>query len=118
MNNEQAHILKPTKDRPFPTVFYFLDTETTLTPQGHKIKVHNLKMGNCQKYNRVGDFDLEKKDEIFITSPIEFMDWLSPQLRSKSHSYIIAHNIVYDATILDLFRLFPKIGFTLQSLYS
>jgi len=115
---EKSHVLKPTKNRPFPSVYYFLDTETELTPIGHKTKVHTLKMGVCQKFTRSQDNQLEFDDEIIIRSSVEFIEWLDTNLKGKSHPYIIAHNIVYDATILDLFRKLPEIDFKLQSIYS
>jgi len=116
--NDKPHILEPSKTRPFPTVFYFLDTETTLENTGHKTKTHSLKMGICQRHNRIDDFQLHKKDEKVIRKTGDFIDWIIPQLKHKSHSYLIAHNIIYDATILDLFRELPKVGFTIQSVYS
>ena len=116
--NDTAHILKPVKFREFPTTFLFLDTETTLTDIGHKSKLHKLKMGVCQRFERDLDNQLNFKDEIIINHKTEFMRWLLPQPKVKSHLYIIAHNVVYDATILDLFRSLPKAGYILQSIYS
>ncbi len=118
MSSDNAHLLKPSKVRPFPTVFYFLDTETTLTDIGHKTKVHSLKMGVCQRYDRKGQSELEYHDEIIIRKKSDFIEWLDGQLKPKSHVYLIAHNVVYDATILDLFRELPKEDFKLQSIYS
>lgn len=118
MTEQKPHLLKPSKSKPFPSVFYFLDTETELTDIGHKTKLHSLKMGVCQRYDRKGDNQLMMKDEIIIQDKSEFIDWFTSQQKQKSHVYLIAHNITYDATILDLFREFPKVGYKLQSLYS
>jgi len=115
---DKPHQLTPTKNRPFPSVFFFLDTETTLTEIGHKTKIHDLKMGVCQRFDRVNDHELEFKDEIIIRKQQDFIAWLLPQCKSKSHMYIIAHNVVYDSTILDLFRLLPKQGYKMSSIYS
>lgn len=117
MKNE-AHPLKPTKNRPFPMVFYFIDTETTLIEIGHKTKLHSLKIGYCARYDRISEYEIDFQDDKVIHRKSDFIKWLDPMLKPKSHSYIIAHNVVYDATILDLFRELPKIGFTLSSLYS
>ena len=98
--------------------YYFLDTETNLTEIGHKTKVHNLKIGVCQHYERSGDYELIQKDQIVIREKSNFIEWLDGKLKSKSHAYLIAHNVVYDATILDLFRELPLVGFSLVSIYS
>lgn len=115
---QKNHILKPSKSTPFPSAFVFLDTETELTSIGHKTKVHRLKIGIAQEYKRIDDFHLELNNEIVIQHKRDFMNWLISRVKQKSHLYIIAHNVVYDATILDLFRVFPKLGYTLQSIYS
>lgn len=118
MKYQKAHVLKPSKDRPFPTVFYFLDTETTLEEVGHKTKLHTLKMGVCQRFERVTEHEIEFTDEIIIREIPDFMKWLLSQCRAKSHAYIIAHNVVYDATILDLFRELPNHGYKMTGIYS
>lgn len=118
MTTQEPHILKPSKSRPFPTVLYFLDTETVLEDIGHKTKLHSLRMGICQKHVRNGPASLKLDKEFIITNKTKFADWLVSQQKLKSHSYIIAHNVVYDASILDLFRELPKRGYKLQSLYS
>jgi hypothetical protein len=115
---DKPHKLTPTKNRPFPTVFYFLDTETILEDVGHKTKLHSLKMGICQRFERVTDHEIAFHNEIVIRKTADFIKWLLPQCKSKSHSYIIAHNVVYDATILDLFRELPKHGYKMASIYS
>lgn len=118
MSIHQAHLLTRSKPKPFPTVFFFLDTETTLTNIGHKTKVHHLKMGICERWERVNDHELEFCSQIVIERKVDFMAWLENQLTTKKHYYLIAHNVIYDATILDLFRELPKIGFKLKSVYS
>jgi len=115
---QKPHVLTSTNRRPFPQVFYFLDTETILTDIGHKTKVHTLKMGICQRHERDGEYGLVQKDEIAIRKQGDFMALISEYEKHKSHSYVIAHNVVYDATILDLFREFPKHGYKLSSIYS
>lgn len=116
--NDNPHILKPSKAKPFPSTFLFLDTETTLTEIKHKTKLHKLRIGICQRYDRVTDRDLQFTSELFIHHKQDFISWLLLQSKNKSHLYIIAHNVVYDATILDLFRRLPKSGYQLQSIYS
>jgi DNA polymerase elongation subunit (family B) len=115
---QKAHVLGHTRARAFPRLFFFLDTETFQTNIGHKTKVHNLKMGVCQHYERMGEYGLVFQDELMIERKAQFMSWLQARLYNKRHYYLIAHNVIYDATILDLFRELPKIGFTLQSRYS
>lgn len=116
--DDRAHMLNASKSKPFPGTFFFLDTETQLTKIDHVTKVHRLKMGVCQRFERVDDYHIQMQDEIIIENSKGFMKWFNEQLTTKSHYYMIAHNVVYDATILDLFRLLPKIGFSLKSLYS
>jgi len=112
------HKLSVTKTRPFPTTFYFLDTETELKNIGHKTKLHKLKMGICRRYKRDGNYALVKEDEIIIHHKKDFIVWFLRGLRDRTHVYLIAHNIVYDVTILDLFRELPKHGYILKSTYS
>lgn len=115
---QSPHILKPSKPRAFPTSFIFLDTETSLIESNRGVKTHQLKIGIAQQYERTNTTQLELKAELFIKHKSDFIDWLLRRVRSKSHQYVIAHNVIYDATILDLFRLLPKAGFKLQSVYS
>ena len=115
---DKSHILSKTKYRPFPSVLFFLDTETKMKQAGHKTKLHELRLGYCARYDTIRGTTLQFDSETFIYHKEKFISWLDGQLEQKKHYYIIAHNVVYDATILDLFRLLPSIGFTLQSLYS
>lgn len=119
MNMEQkAHTLKKMTRKDFPGHFIFLDTETTQVDDGQGVKKHYLKIGIAQWHKRQEDQTLYKQAEKVFTTQDEFMNWLMTCVRARQGVYLVAHNIVYDAAILDLFRLLPKRGFRLESLYS
>lgn len=113
-----AHILTRTSARAFPRTFYFLDTETKMIALGNGVNSHVLRLGYCARSERGADNTLSLSNSIVFYSKDEFMDWFTSQQKDKSHVYLIAHNIIYDASILDLFRELPKYGYSIAGVYS
>ena len=115
---DKPHLLKPSKTKPLPTRLIFLDTETDVRPLDNTRKVHKLKLGIAQDVHRIGERTLEVHSECIFTSKPEFFTWLDNLAKGKQSYYLIAHNIAYDAMILDAFRELPKMGFKMESMYS
>lgn len=118
MKPDKPHTLSATRSRPLPSELIFLDTETDLVPIGDRRTAHRLKLGIAQHCQREGDAGIFVKSECRFYDRGDFYSWLAPLLVGNQTFYLIAHNIPYDAMILDAFRELPRRGFTLQSLYS
>ena len=118
MKSNKPHSLTPSKSNPLPTRLLFLDTETDVRPLDQDRKVHKLKLGVIWDVRRNGESELEQQAELVFETQETLYSWLKRLLVGNQTFYLIAHNIAYDAMIVDAFRQLPKLGFKMESLYS
>ena len=114
----KAHILKRTFGRDRPQNVVFFDVETDPTDIGNNEKRHLLKLGAASYCRTSTNEYLAKQRSISFTTADEFWTFLESTLRSKAKTYLIAHNIVFDLTVLDGFSQLERRGWVLQSWYS
>lgn len=113
-----AHTLEPVTAEARPTSVIFFDTETRTDVQPNGSKKHRLKLG-CASHCRTLDGSiLGMQKSIVYRSPLEFWEFVNSRCREKSLTYLTAHNIVFDLTVLDGFRQLPEHGWTLDSFYT
>ena len=113
-----AHVLKPTKSEYRPTRFIFFDTETKQYRINEHETRHTLKLGHAEFwfYSERAGFHIWKERSFFDCD--EFLDWIDTNCKTNSTTYLIAHNITFDLTVLGAFEFLPKRGWELESFYS
>jgi len=94
------HKLKSNKRTYLPKKFIFFDTETYSTKMSKDIEIHKLKLGWACLWQRSspGRSEVEKWYE--FRTPAEFWDFIIANLYSKERIVLIAHNFVYDFTMV------------------
>uniref|UniRef100_A0A6H1ZMB7 DNA-directed DNA polymerase n=1 Tax=viral metagenome TaxID=1070528 RepID=A0A6H1ZMB7_9ZZZZ len=112
-----AHILKPNKTTTNPAQFLFFDTETLEVSITSSRKYHKLKLGWACYWKRRSE---GVKDTIiwkYFETPEVFWDFLTSKVHSKEKLYVIAHNMVFDFTVLEGLKYLPKYDYKLTNLF-
>ena len=113
----KPHQLTATAGDVRPSRAIFFDTETGQRSVGPKLKRHYLKLGvaiHCR--TEYGQY-LKPKIEARIDNALEFWTKVTRWTNPKSKTYLIAHNLIFDLTVLDAFNILPALGWELESFY-
>jgi len=103
------HKLKANKAREVPRHWLFFDTETSPQPENDCIK-QVFRLGVCIYWRR-NYVDKEKAVKIHVFfSKDEFYDILEQYAQDKITLYAVAHNLQFDAMVLDVFGELAKRG--------
>jgi len=110
--DRRCHWLRKNKSSTRPEVILFVDTESTERALGEKVAEHSLKVGwSCLTQYVPGD-GLEVLGWYKITDDISFWHLVSQVAVEHKRTYIVSHNIDYDARVLRAFSILPGIGWT------
>lgn len=94
------HKLKGNKKTYIPTQFIFYDTETKEVAKSKTSVIHKLKLGWACYWRRENKATGEILKYKYFEDPGTFWDFVEENTRSKTRLVIIAHNIVFDHTIV------------------
>lgn len=114
----KEHILKSLRNIETPTEFIFFDTEsTTEKVESNKVK-HTLSFGVAKyiRFDRIGDIIGEK--ELMFTTPEEFWKFVNVKISTRHTLYLVAHNIKYDATMVQAWQNLPRLGFEVSYVFA
>jgi hypothetical protein len=111
----RPHYMRGNKNTELPHNAIWVDTETRQKKIGPSKVRHLLRFGWAayQRTRAAGDWT-EPEWARFV-SAAGFWTWAIAKARPKSRLYIFAHNLGFDATVLDVFRILPVLGWTLAS---
>jgi hypothetical protein len=118
MTNRKAHYLDPTSGTLRPSEVIFFDTETRLVPADHNVTIQVLKLGVAWHCRTRAGIDLKLQKEYIIRETADFWGWVNDTLRPRTTTYIVAHNIVFDLTVLHGWEQLASLGWGLQSFYT
>jgi len=90
----------------------FVDVESTLTPLHEQADQHILRLGWACLARYVPYHGLEVIGWQQITDSLTFWRTISDIAANHKDTYVIAHNIGYDARVLHAFSILPGIGWT------
>lgn len=93
-----------------PSRFVAVDTEASITKEDNR-EVHRLRLGEAYYVRRKDGRWRESR--ISFTTAKEFYEAVSKRLRKKEPLRIIAHNMAYDANLLDIGHFLSSAGFKL-----
>jgi hypothetical protein len=118
MTDRKPHLLKPTTGLDRPTSVIFFDTETTKTPGAGKKVKHHLRLG-CASHCRTIDGEyLRHQRSILYKDQATFWSFVNERARGKTVLYLVAHNIVFDLTVLNAFVCLTSLGWTMDNFYT
>lgn len=112
------HILKPTKGNARPSSIIFLDTETNQEKRDDKSTKHTLRLGYSEHWRYTPDRGFYRQSHIEIYNIKSFWNWLDKQIRLKSTTHLVAHNIIFDLSVMHGYRELYRREWELESLYS
>lgn len=118
MKQRRAHVLKPTVGRERPGNIIFFDTETRQQLQANGDTVHSLRLGYAVHYRRFKKRGYVQQDALTFANMDTFISWVNSRCRKKSTTYLVAHNIVFDLSIVHAYTELARQGWKLQSFYS
>jgi len=117
MRVRRAHKLKSNKRTFIPTQFVFFDTETREVKKSSRTSVHKLKLGWACYWRRSSEFETDIEKWKYFETQTEFWDFIEQSVRSKTRLVLIAHNVVFDFTIVGGWIQLINRGWKLDRLY-
>lgn len=104
------HILKQSKSEAMPKFVFFFDTETSNKQYDPKTKLLTFKFCYIAlyRYDPIKNFYLVKELEAW--TPAEVIDFISNNAQGNQRYWITAHNISFDARVINLFKGLTKQG--------
>jgi hypothetical protein len=118
MTYRKPHTLDTTQGDARPTQAIFFDTETVPRTLSDRLTVQDMKLAVGWHCRTSAAGPLVVQDEIVTANKGDFFPWLDGRLRDKSTCYLVAHNIVFDLTVLGAWSTLPAMGWTLKSFYT
>lgn len=100
MSKRIAHKLKPNKKTYLPKKFIFFDTETYPVKVNKDLEIHKLKLGWLCLWQRSMSGRPEMIKWFYFDTPDQFWDFIELNLYSKERIVLVAHNFVYDFTMV------------------
>jgi hypothetical protein len=100
-----------------PGLIVVLDTETMPEIDGEDgAQWHKLRLGVAIAW-RVENGKVSRRREFRFTTANEFWDWLFPRLKPRQPLWLFAHNLGFDLTVLEFWKLLEQgeYGFTRKS---
>jgi hypothetical protein len=114
----RPHILKPTVGSERPTSIIWFDTETRQHINIKGETVHSLRLGYAVYYRLFRGRGYAQQSDLEFTDLNEFWAWVDGCIRAKSSCQLVAHNIVFDLSIVHAFDELSVRGWKLSSFYS
>lgn len=118
MEQRHPHVIKPTVGEGRPGNIIWFDTETRQTKQPDGSTRHTLRLGYAVYYRRFKRRGYVEQDSYVFADYDSFIEWISGHCRNKTTTYLVAHNIVFDLSIVHAYSELARHGWTLESFYS
>lgn len=105
-----CHWLRPNQKSSRPELLVFVDCESEQASDGKGRTLHTLKCGWACLTRYIPNQGLHVIGWHQITDPVDFWHVISDLAINYKCTYVIAHNIDFDARILRAFSILPGIG--------
>ena len=117
MSKRIAHKLKANKKTYLPKKFIFFDTETYPIKINKDLEIHKLKLGWVCLWQRSMSNRPEMIKWFYFDTVDQFWDFINSNLYAKERIVLIAHNFVYDFTMVKGWTEAIKHKYKLSRLY-
>jgi len=114
----KSHIIKPTTSTAIPRRFIFFDCETKDIQIEPDKRQHYLRLGVGIFCERNDIDELEPQKELVFRNGEQFWLWVDQLCRSKTTTYVIAHNCIFDIVVSHGFNWLYELGWEMTSFYS
>lgn len=114
----KPHKLSRSSGSKRPQMVIFFDTETEQIKSENGETQHVLKLGHAIRTRTSAVKYLYENDNYRIDSIGGWWDKLEQWVRSKTTTYLVAHNLVFDLVVMDGINQLANRGWKLQSFYS
>jgi len=109
--DRRCHWLRKNPKSRRPESLVFVDVESNATEIDDKRVEHTFRLGWAVHCSYDTETGLQEQEWYQISDPLSFWHWVSAIAVQCKNTYIIAHNIAYDARILCAFSILPGLGF-------
>lgn len=109
--DRRCHWLRRNAKSKRPEALLFVDTEANETPQPDNTTLQTFKLGWACLANYVPYNGLEVQGWYKIEDLADFWNVVSQVAVQHKCTYVVSHNIDYDARVLRAFTILPRIGF-------
>lgn len=110
-NKPKARKLKHNAQTRFPQYWCFVDTETIQEKQENGRVNHRLRLGVAIFWRARKDGSPDKKQICRFEDNQTFWKWVLSRLRGKNTLHLIAHNALFDFTVLQHQTILTELGF-------
>lgn len=110
--DRKCHWLRRNRRSRRPELLIFVDTEADLTPIHEEADAHTLRLGWACLAKYIPYKGLDVIGWHKITDPVQFWDYVSRLAALYKDTYVIGHNMAYDARLLRAFSVIPGIGWS------
>jgi len=108
----RQHYLQENHSTILPQRMIFFDTETSPSHEG-EYQINHFRMGSAVYWERRDSVDYTKTDWISYDDIPLFWEWVFSHVHAKTVTYLVAHNVDFDFSVLKGFSEFHSRGFDL-----
>jgi len=118
MTKRKAHVIQATRGNDRPSNIIFYDTETTELEAPGGVKSLVLRLGYAVHARTI------KEEKLVVCKAVEFhasgsfWRFVDERARSRTTTYIVAHNVVFDLVVLNGFMELLELGWELKGFYT
>lgn len=109
--DRRCHWLRKNREARRPETFIFVDVEAKMTKLDDKRTDHSLRLGWAALCHYTPEDGLQTSEWLEFDDPLPFWQWVFGVSEQHEQVYIVAHNIAYDARLLQAFSILPANSF-------
>jgi hypothetical protein len=114
---KKQHILSVSESATMPRYMIFVDTETTQEQSGESTIYQNLRLGVAIAWQYRSGRKNDKREIIRFKDAEVFWQWVQRYCIEGAVLYIMAHNAVFDMTVLQHITWLSKMGYKCQFVF-
>lgn len=108
--DRRCHWLRKNKSDKRPEILVFVDVESDLSAINEHAEEHAFRLGWACACRYTRDSGLRVLGWHKIVDPVSFWDTIAALAAQHKETYIVSHNIDYDARVLRAFSILPATG--------